>query len=46
MTLQELQDYIVYLKEVKRSVRKNLKVKQGQQAQRDRENAKRVLKEM
>jgi len=46
MTLQELQDYIVYLKEVKRSVRKKLEVKQGQQAQRERENAKRVLKEM
>jgi len=46
MTLQELQDYIVYLKEVKRSVRKKLEVKQGQQAQRERENAKRVLKKM
>jgi len=46
MTLQEFQDYIVYLKEVKRSVRKKLEVKQGQQAQRERENAKRVLKEM
>jgi len=46
MTLQELQDYIVYLKEVKMSVRKKLEVKQGQQAQRERENAKRVLKEM
>jgi len=46
MTLQELQDYIVYLKEVKMSVRKKLEVKQGQQAQRERENAKRVLQEM
>ena len=46
MTLQELQDYIVYLKEVKSSVRKKLEVKQGQQAQRERENAKRELKEM
>ena len=45
-TLQELQDYIVYLKEVKMSVRKKLEVKQGQQAQRERENAKKVLKEM
>jgi len=46
MTLHELQDYIVYLKEVKRSGRKKLEVKQGRQGQRERENAKRVLKDM
>jgi len=46
MTLQELKDYIVYLKHVKRRVRKKLEVKQGQQAQRERENAERTLKEM
>jgi len=36
MNLHDLQDYIVYLKEVKMSVRKKLEVKQGQQAQRER----------
>jgi len=44
MNLQDLQDYIVYLKEVKRSVRKKLEVKQGQQAKRERENAKKSIK--
>jgi len=32
MTLQELQDYIVYLKDVKRSVRQKLEVRREQQA--------------
>jgi len=47
MTLQELQDYIVYLKEVKRSVRQKLEVRQEQQAKREREKARqeRELKE-
>ena len=46
MTLQELQDYILYLKATKRSVKKKLEVKQEQQAKREREKAKRTLKEM
>ena len=53
LTLQELQDYIVYLKEVKRSVRQKLEVRQEKQAKREREkarqereNAERALKEM
>jgi len=32
MTLQELQDYIVYLKEVKRSVRQKLEVRQERES--------------
>jgi len=46
MTLQELQDYIVYLKAVKMSVNKKLEVKQEQQVKRECEKAKRTLKEM
>jgi len=46
MTLQELQDYIVYLKEVKRSVGQKLEVRQEQQAKRDHEKAERTLKEI
>jgi len=53
MNLQELQDYIVYLKEVNRSVRQKLEVRQEQQAKREhekarqeRENAERALKKM
>jgi len=46
MNLQELQDYIVYLKEVKRSVRQKLEVRQEQQAKREHEKAERALKEM
>jgi len=34
MTLQELRDYIVYLKEVKMSVRQNLEVRREQQTKR------------
>jgi len=53
MNLQELQDYIVYFKEVKRSVRQKLEVRQEQQVKRkhekarqERENAEKALKEM
>ena len=46
MNLQELQDYIVYLKEVKRSVRRKLEVRQEQQAKREHEKVERALKEM
>jgi len=46
MTLQELQNYIVYLKEVKRSVRQKLEVRREQQAKREREKAERTLNEM
>jgi len=46
MNIQELQDYIVYLKEVKKSVRRKLKVRQEQQAKREHEKAERTLKEM
>jgi len=47
MNLQDLQDYIVYLKEVKRSVRQKLEVRREQQAKREWEKArqKRELKE-
>jgi len=45
-TLPELQDYIVYLKEVKMSVRQKLKVRREQQAKREHEKAERTLKEM
>jgi len=47
MTLQELQDYIVYLKEVKRSVRQKLEVRREQEAKREWEKARqeRKLKE-
>jgi len=47
MTLQELQDYIVYLKKVKRSVRQKLEVKREQEAKREWEKARqeRELKE-
>jgi len=46
MTLQELQNYIVYLKEVKRSVRQKLEVRCEQQAKREHEKVERTLKEM
>ena len=46
MTLQELQDYIVYLKEVKRSVEQKLEVRREQQEKREREKVKRTLKEI
>ena len=47
MNLQDLQDYIVYLKEVKRSVRQKLEVRREQQAKREWEKARqeRELKE-
>jgi len=40
MNLQDLQDYIVYLKEVKRSVRKKLEVRREQQVEREWEKAR------
>jgi len=46
VTLQELQNYIAYLKEVKMSVRQKLEVRREQQAKRERETAERTLKEI
>jgi len=45
-TLQDLQDYIVYLKDVNKSVRQKFKVRGEKQAKREREKVEKALKEM